>query len=978
LFLDKGSLKNPTQKEFEDTTKILLNYFFIGIVLPNDTFWVNLRPDSEDNIIDERLAKTDVGKIMLEIDLQLKKDTAKFTSPKTPEGRQYWDKLYKKAGELFGSENITIPTLTRPWIVPDEIIIRETTDSAYIYKATLKVMLEEDYLKDSAVYNFKDNRLKELNEYSSQLIREIIIPKLTKEINSSKRYACLRQVYYSLILAQWFKARFQGKQGQCYELINSQNLQNLTSKEPWLKTTYFQEYQKSFKDGEYNIKEPVYTLYGQTIRSYFSGGEIFDLGRMPQLGQTGVNPKRGSIISSIPTATSPVVNLKHVMIKFFDWFKGQVTKEKLRRDYQDADEKRKGVVEFKNYVAGLKAGEVFLSLRISGDKAARQLGLSRGFALLYDELVTLVKEELQSRGEIDIDRVIELADGITAKEGIQGAETDILETTLVTLAIEKFQNNLKGNVQNGPIEPQDADEKRKGVVEFKNYVAGLKAGEVSFSLQISGDEAARQLGFISRGFALLYDDLVRLVKEKLRSRGKMKIDGVIKLADGIIAKEDTRGVKKDIKETPSKLDDNTNDSSIDRALNEFEDTIKNGLRLGQISRRDAMQAILRINNFLIRQGYLVEQSPFGHHLDRRVLVLYKIVKQDVSATPQGDVRVFFVRQVTQFSDGLLRGNPGWSSYFTNYVVVFRELIKLYDRNKIKPILKGGIPFKAKYASSDTDTVRQINRMAEICAALIKKGFSGLNSSQRVSLQEESIRIHEIEHEICRRKLGLKEGDEVKGLLNEVLADLRALKDCKEPWHVLSRIVELAAANTSYAWLVLKKLSQSTNRDGIISWLERISKQDISQIRQAAERAYRKMSSSPSVSPLKRVNSLGGIDFRTLPIVTQAVTNLSANISSSAIQNLISINLGEEWQQIERMASSGIAPSPERIKEYIQASCAQDSITQHKEKILLCILDILRQEEERCEHTNPTLRDILVVLESMSNPQEFRQVFLGKR
>jgi len=275
LLLDKGDLKNPKKPELETTTKTLLTYFFVGITLPNDTFWVNLRPDSENNIIDDYLAKTDVGKILLEADLQLKKDTASFTSPETPEGRTYWNKLYSKAGELLGNENITIPTLTRPWIVPGEIIIRETKDNAYIYKATLKVMLEQDYLKDSATYNFSDPRLKTLNEYSSQLIRELIIPKLTKEINTSKRYAPLRQVYYSLILAQWFKARFYGKGGLYSWLINRKNLQGLTSKISWSKTAYFQAYQQSFKDGEYNIKEPISTPYGQTIRNYFSGGVSF-------------------------------------------------------------------------------------------------------------------------------------------------------------------------------------------------------------------------------------------------------------------------------------------------------------------------------------------------------------------------------------------------------------------------------------------------------------------------------------------------------------------------------------------------------------------------------------------------------------------------------------------------------------------------------------------------------------------------------
>ncbi|MFH1440602.1 MAG: phosphoglycerate kinase [Candidatus Omnitrophota bacterium] len=148
-------------------------------------------------------------------------------------------------------------------------------------------MLEEDYLKYNAVgeglasshkqdtnksYEFNDPRAKELNKYSTQLIRELIIPKLTKEVNSSKRYAALRQVYYSLILSRWFKMRFSGKQGTYASLINSGNLTNLTSQQAWSKATYFKQYQKSFSEGEYNIKEPVSTPTGQVIRSYFSGG----------------------------------------------------------------------------------------------------------------------------------------------------------------------------------------------------------------------------------------------------------------------------------------------------------------------------------------------------------------------------------------------------------------------------------------------------------------------------------------------------------------------------------------------------------------------------------------------------------------------------------------------------------------------------------------------------------------------------------
>ena len=53
--------------------------------------------------------------------------------------------------------------------MPGEVIIRESEDASYIYKANLKVMLEQDHLKDSNLYSFSDPRMKELNEYSKSI-----------------------------------------------------------------------------------------------------------------------------------------------------------------------------------------------------------------------------------------------------------------------------------------------------------------------------------------------------------------------------------------------------------------------------------------------------------------------------------------------------------------------------------------------------------------------------------------------------------------------------------------------------------------------------------------------------------------------------------------------------------------------------------------------------------------------------------------
>lgn len=135
------------------------------------------------------------------------------------------------------------------------------------------MMLEQDYLKDSTVYNFSDDRSRQLNEYSANLIRELILPELTKIVNSDKRYAQLRQVYHSLILAQWFKSHFNSGTSQKYgRLIDSRNLERLVSRSDWSARTYFEQYKKSFQKGEYNIKEAHFGITGKSMRSYFSGG----------------------------------------------------------------------------------------------------------------------------------------------------------------------------------------------------------------------------------------------------------------------------------------------------------------------------------------------------------------------------------------------------------------------------------------------------------------------------------------------------------------------------------------------------------------------------------------------------------------------------------------------------------------------------------------------------------------------------------
>ena len=95
------------------------------------------------------------------------------------------------------------------------------------------------------------------------------------------------------------------------------------------------------------------------------------------------------------------------------------------------------------------------------------------------------------------------------------------------------------------------------------------------------------------------------------------------------------------------------------------------------------------------------------------------------------------------------------------------------------------------------------------------------------------------------------------------------------------------------------------------------------------------------------------------------------------QSLQAMNLDEEFSQIKKLVDAGIEPSSQRLKEYIQASCLKGNTNNDIPKVVACIGDILRQEEERVCETDPILRDMLVVLESGQSSAQLNKVFMAK-
>jgi len=113
-----------------------------------------------------------------------------------------------------------------------------------------------------------------LNTLGSQIIRQIVLPLLEKEINEGKNFAQLRQVYSGVILANWYKrALKQALVNQVY--ANSKKVNGIDIADKSSKEKIYNQYLQAYKKGVYNyIKEDVGILFsGESMpRKYFSGG----------------------------------------------------------------------------------------------------------------------------------------------------------------------------------------------------------------------------------------------------------------------------------------------------------------------------------------------------------------------------------------------------------------------------------------------------------------------------------------------------------------------------------------------------------------------------------------------------------------------------------------------------------------------------------------------------------------------------------
>jgi hypothetical protein len=201
--LQGEALKAESQK--------MINYFMATLTIPEDEMWVNLSPYEKDRIIADGLSKTEMGRDMLAQDYLLKQLAASLLYPEGEVGNKFWQRVYARAQQTLGTTDIPTDLFNKVWIVPQDAAVYVNENNVFVTQSHLKVMLEQDYLalennqrsNKHGLGNVTKDDIHMISDSSAQIIREVILPEIEKEVNEGKNFANLRQIYNAMILARY-------------------------------------------------------------------------------------------------------------------------------------------------------------------------------------------------------------------------------------------------------------------------------------------------------------------------------------------------------------------------------------------------------------------------------------------------------------------------------------------------------------------------------------------------------------------------------------------------------------------------------------------------------------------------------------------------------------------------------------------------------------------------------------------------------
>jgi len=286
FIIDEGDTSLSDQDLRFETEK-LVKYFFASLTVPDDQMWVNLSPYEKNRVVPDIFGATEMGRDLLIQDYLLKQLTASLIYPENILGKEFWERVTLKSLKQFGTLDVPVNTFHKVWIVPERAKIVEHVQGAYIINSRFKVLLEEDYLalasnKDQAargLQGIQSNDGKEMNQTTSQIMRDILIPEIEREVNEGETFANLRQIYHSLLLGKWYKDKLRSAlDNQDLPLKNHYmdqgKIQGVNIEDPSINQDIYQQYIQAFDQGVFDYVKKDYDPGTKQIipRQYFSGG----------------------------------------------------------------------------------------------------------------------------------------------------------------------------------------------------------------------------------------------------------------------------------------------------------------------------------------------------------------------------------------------------------------------------------------------------------------------------------------------------------------------------------------------------------------------------------------------------------------------------------------------------------------------------------------------------------------------------------
>lgn len=277
-FIISPGEKNLKGDAFKAESEKLIKYFMAALTTPDEEMWVNLSPYEKDRIIADGLSQTAMGRDMLTQDYMLKQLTASLINPKEKLGEEFWRQVHEQTGLTEIPEN----NFNKIWIVPQNAKVTIIGDNVFVVDNHLKVMLEEDYLAinqngGEKMKDGKNNPSSIINPQSSNTInnifRQVILPKIEKEVNEGTTFANLRQMFNSMILATWYKKNLK-ESILTAQYANQNKINGINIEDKNVKERIYDQYVESFKKGVFDFIKEDYDPTTQTVvtRKYFSGG----------------------------------------------------------------------------------------------------------------------------------------------------------------------------------------------------------------------------------------------------------------------------------------------------------------------------------------------------------------------------------------------------------------------------------------------------------------------------------------------------------------------------------------------------------------------------------------------------------------------------------------------------------------------------------------------------------------------------------